>query len=129
MMYIESEGCDAYDGYPYNDHPEWCVTPKPMGSLALFFFSFFMMLCGYILLTLFIGIICAEMEASASAQTEFTRTEKQVKDFRTRVKCTDTEIRAYRKLFMLIQELKVRYSMHYILTVHSLCTHYPLTIH
>jgi Ca2+-binding EF-hand superfamily protein len=105
MMYIESEGC-TYDGYPYNDFPELCVTPQPMGSLALFFFSFFMMLCGYILLTLFIGIICAEMEASASAQTEFARTTRMVRDFRKRVKCSDTEIRAYRKLFMLIQELK-----------------------
>jgi voltage-gated sodium channel len=114
IMYINQMGCDKFQGYPYDTYPELCVSPVKRGILAVIFFETFILLATSILLTLFIGIICAEMDAMADSQTEMLQCKKQVLDWQAeKLKedgasggVDDRQIAAYSKLFQIIQELK-----------------------
>jgi Ca2+-binding EF-hand superfamily protein len=106
MMYINALGCDKFDGYPYNIYPELCTAPGAMPGFAEIFFSFFMLIAGSVLLTLFIGIICAEMDSMTELQNTHHHNQEQVAKFKKMYNVSDKEVGAYGKLFNLIQELK-----------------------
>eukprot|EP00935_MAST-01C_sp_MAST-1C-sp1_P000434 g434.t1 len=106
IMYINAYGCDKFDGYPYNVYPELCANPTAAWTLSLIFFCIFVFFAGCILLTLFIGIICAEMDSMTEKQRIHEKNCQQVERFQKRFNVPDMEIEAYDKLFRLIQEFK-----------------------
>jgi voltage-gated sodium channel len=106
IMYINELGCDGFDGYPYNTYPEMCTHPVARGILAVAFFEIFMLLCGMILLTLFIGIICAEMDFMSESQHSASVNKALVATFQKEHGISEGQIGAYTKLFATIQDLK-----------------------
>jgi voltage-gated sodium channel len=74
IMYINELGCDKFDSFPYVEggflNKQQCSKPYASGALSLMFFVGFVSFSSYVLLSLFIGIIAAEMESSQRAQVE-----------------------------------------------------------
>jgi voltage-gated sodium channel len=106
IMYINELGCDGFDGYPYNTYPEMCTHPAGKGLLAVAFFEVFMLLCGMILMTLFIGIICAEMDSMSVSQQSASENQSLVAQFQKENGVSEEQIGAYTRLFATIQDLK-----------------------
>eukprot|EP00935_MAST-01C_sp_MAST-1C-sp1_P000784 g784.t1 len=70
IMYINERGCDRFEAFPYAYYEHECVSPRGRGILSLIFFMVFVSFGQYVLLSLFIGIISAEIEASVSRQRD-----------------------------------------------------------
>jgi voltage-gated sodium channel len=74
IMYINELGCDKFDSFPYVEggflNREQCTDPYASGTLSLVFFVCFVSFSSYVLLSLFIGIIAAEMESSQRTQVQ-----------------------------------------------------------
>jgi voltage-gated sodium channel len=81
IMYINELGCDKWDAFPYVEFgfsSHACKTPVASGYLALGFFIGFVAFSNYVLLSLFIGIIAAEMESSQREQVKARELNYQV---------------------------------------------------
>jgi voltage-gated sodium channel len=113
IMYINSQGCNAFATFPYDVYPELCTKPEAWMAFSIIFFSFFLFLNGIILLTLFIGIISAEMENTAALDTECKQEDYKVRRYirhlaRKNKPIPTKELRAYSRMFELLQEVKGR---------------------
>jgi voltage-gated sodium channel len=111
IMYVNQRGCAHYATFPYDIYPEECTDEEPWGAFAGVFFCFFLFLNGLILLTLFIGIISAEMENSYSIAKEYNEQDALTnlylqKEITNGKPVPKPEIRAYSKIFELLQEIK-----------------------
>lgn len=62
VMYINIYGCAEY-GY---DDEMRCENSKASGFLAIFYFCCFVLLAAFILLTLFVGVVCESMDEATS---------------------------------------------------------------
>jgi hypothetical protein len=106
VMYINGLGCDAYDeAIPYARYPELCTHPSA-NAAAYVFFPCFVLLGNIVLLTLFIGIVCAEMDSMALKQEVHVRCCELVEKFTAKFNIPKKQARAYTKLFALLQDLK-----------------------
>jgi hypothetical protein len=111
IMYVNQRGCAHYATFPYDIYPEECTDEEPWGAFAGVFFCFFLFLNGLILLTLFIGIISAEMENSYNNAKEYNEQDALTnlylqKEITNGKPVPKPEIRAYSKIFELLQEIK-----------------------
>jgi voltage-gated sodium channel len=63
IMYINMYGCDRY-GYFDEDRKHMCVTPLPSPIGSPCFFMFYILIATFVMLNLFIGVVCIAMEES-----------------------------------------------------------------
>eukprot|EP01047_Picozoa_sp_COSAG01_P027939 COSAG01_NODE_1861_length_9039_cov_6.964094_10_plen_728_part_00 len=88
VMYINMLGCDkyGYGSYCYNRDcssgdcdacSTTCLTPEPWGYLAAIFFSAFIVISGYVVMSLFIGVITTSMAVETDKHTQMKRAGKQ----------------------------------------------------
>jgi hypothetical protein len=68
--YINERGCDRFEAFPYSYYPEECTNPHGSGIVSFIYFGTFVSFGQYVLLSLFIGIISAEIEASVGRQRD-----------------------------------------------------------
>jgi hypothetical protein len=108
-MYINARGCDSYASFPYDEFPELCTNPTET-FLAYLFFPLFVMIGNIVLLTLFIGIVCAEMDSMHIKQEVHDKCLDEVREFQEHYNIPDKQASAYMKLFELVQGLKPGYT-------------------
>jgi Ca2+-binding EF-hand superfamily protein len=111
IMYINQRGCAHFASFPYDVYPDECTDEEPWGAFAICFFCVFLFLNGLILLTLFIGIISAEMENSYTIAKEYIEQNVEAALYLQLMEAQgkpvpQSEIRAYSRLFELVQEIK-----------------------
>jgi voltage-gated sodium channel len=104
-MYTNALGCDNFAGYPYDSSPELCTHPQA-NFLAYVFFPAFVLVGNIVLLTLFIGIVVAEMDSMALQNEIYQRNMQLVEKFKEKYDIPDKQAKAYIKLFDLIQGFK-----------------------
>jgi voltage-gated sodium channel len=106
VMYISQYGCNNVDSFPYNRYPELCTKPQAWGTWAPLFFICFVIMANYILLSLFIGIIAAEMETVQRQQSELHRLRKSIQEYAHEHHLPAVSIEAYEKAFNNLDELR-----------------------
>jgi voltage-gated sodium channel len=106
VMYISQFGCNNVDSFPYNRYPELCVAPQVLGYWAVSYFVLFCMLGQFILLSLFIGIIAAEIENVQRAQAECKDVVEKVDQYAKTHHFNRDTVKAYTTAFNMLDELR-----------------------
>jgi voltage-gated sodium channel len=79
VLYINMYGCDRY-GYEGNpDRLGMCTMSSPAPLAAPLFFMFYILIATFVMLNLFIGVVCIAMEEASALVTEELDLDRQVK--------------------------------------------------
>jgi voltage-gated sodium channel len=112
VMYINQLGCDSFDAVPYVQdqllNPEECTDPEPIFGSS-FFFIYFVAIGNYVLLSLFIGVVASEIEASVGRQANKKKQMLKSKKYCKSIFDEDTyqkRFTNYHQAFFLMHELR-----------------------
>jgi voltage-gated sodium channel len=102
VLYINLYGCDRY-GYAGNpDRQGMCTMPSKRPTVAPLFFMFYILIATFVMLNLFIGVVCIAMEeASALVKAEIDEAE-QVKLVTKKHHWTKSQYLKARSVFYMI---------------------------
>jgi voltage-gated sodium channel len=108
IMYLQQKGCDGAEAFPYMEvlHRHMCDAPEKHGMWAFGFFFIFIMVGNYVLLSLFIGIIAAEMEGAMRAQATGKQLMFEVRHYCHKNKIKPSRGRLFEQAYWLVNEIR-----------------------
>ena len=107
IFFLNVFGCEVYPNVyvaPWDETPRnhmfWCRNPVPQPVLASLFFVSFIVLCSFVMLSLFIGAVCMSMNESMEELKAMEEENQKAKAFESNKK----------RMTMLIEAEKVKNS-------------------
>ena len=114
VMYINIYGCERYGyhddqmesicGEKYGGKSDYGENPRGSGVLAAFYFIFFVIISGLVLLTLFIGVVTTAMDEAEQRQQEEVEVEQKAAEFAAEHAVSRQALVRLRKAFEVLDE-------------------------
>ena len=101
VVYCNYYGCDVFGGV-YDRSSFTCQHPKASGALSPFYFIVFTIIARFVVLTLFLGLITANMEKAIQEMAREEREEKEIRELCYVLELGGHQMTCLRELFAML---------------------------